>query len=91
MCAAVETTVMIGNSEVDGTRVEMLLNDTNMKLAKIDRSHLRTEDGSTCQQATEFAHAARRALEEGDYLVGSGLAEEACILTNTIARKASSP
>jgi hypothetical protein len=84
-------TVTIGSDENDRTEAERLLNDTDARLAKVDRSHLSGEDASNYRQAAEFARSAHNALEQRDYLAASSLAKKAYVLTNTIAVKGPSP
>ncbi len=84
-------TVTIGSDENDRTEAERLLNDTDARLAKVDRSHLSGEDASNYRHAAEFARSAHNALEQRDYLAASSLAKKASVLTNTIAVKGSSP
>jgi len=70
---------------------EPLLNDTDARLAKVDRAHLSGEDAPNYRQAAEFARSAHSALAQRDYLAASGLAKKASVLTNTIAVKGSAP
>lgn len=84
-------TVTIGSDENDRTDAERLLNDTDARLAKVDRAHLSGEDASNYRRAAEFARSAHSALAQRDYLAASSLAKKAYVLTNTIAVKGSSP
>src|SRR5216683_4165437 len=84
-------TVTIGSDENDRTEAERLLNDTDARLAKVDRSHLSGEDASNYRQAAEFARSAHNALEQRDYLAASSLAKKAYVLTKSIAVKGPSP
>src|SRR6266446_2320930 len=88
---AVKATVTIGSDENDRTEAERLLNDTDARLAKVDRAHLSGEDASNYRQAAEFARSAHNALEQRDYLAASSLAKKAYVLTNSIAVKGPSP
>jgi hypothetical protein len=84
-------TVTIGSDENDRTEAERLLNDTDARLARVNRAHLIGEDASNYRQAAEFARSARSALAQRDYLAASSLAKKASVLTNTIAVRGSSP
>ena len=84
-------TVTIGSDENDRTEAKRLLNDTDARLAKVDRAHLSGEDASNYRQAAEFARSAHNALEQCDYLAASSLAKKAYVLTNSIAVKGPSP
>jgi hypothetical protein len=84
-------TVTIGSDENDRTEAERLLNDTDARLAKVDRSHLSGEDASNYRHAAEFARSAHNALEQRDYLAASSLAKKASVLTKSIAVKGPSP
>ena len=84
-------TVTIGSDENDRTEAERLLNDTDARLAKVDRAHLSGEDASNYRQAAELARSAHNALEQRDYLAASSLAKKAYVLTNSIAVKGPSP
>ena len=84
-------TVTIGGDENDRTEAERLLNDTDARLARVDRAQLSGEDASNYRQAAEFARSAHRALAQRDYLAASSLAKKASVLTNTIAVRGSSP
>ncbi len=84
-------TVTIGSDENDRTEAERLLNDTDARLAKVDRAHLSGEDASNYRQAAEFARSAHSALAQRDYLAASSLAKKASVLTNSIAVKGPSP
>ncbi len=84
-------TVTIGSDENDRTEAERLLNDTDARLARVDRARLSREDASNYRQAAEFARSAHSALAQRDYLAASSLAKKASVLTNTIAIKGSSP
>ena len=81
----------IGNDENDRTEAERLLNDTDARLARVDRVHLSGEDASNYRQAAEFSRSAHSALAQRDYLAASSLAKKASVLTNTIAVKGSAP
>ena len=87
----VKPTVTIGSDENDRTEAERLLNDTDARLARVDRAHLSGEDASNYRQAAEFARSAHGALAQRDYLAASSLAKKASVLTSTIAVKGSSP
>jgi hypothetical protein len=84
-------TVTIGSDENDRTEAVRLLNDTDARLARVDRAHLSGDDASNYRQAAEFARSAHSALAQRDYLAASSLAKKASVLTNTIAIKGSSP
>ncbi len=84
-------TVTIGGDENDRTEAERLLNDTDARLARVDRAQLSGEDASNYRQAAEFARSAHSALAQRDYLAASSLAKKASVLTNTIAVRGSSP
>ncbi len=84
-------TVTIGSDENDRTEAERLLNDTDARLAKVDRSHLSGEDASNYRHAAGFARSAHNALEQRDYLAASSLAKKASVLTKSIAVKGPSP
>ncbi len=84
-------TVTIGSDENDRTEAVRLLNDTDARLARVDRARLSGEDASNYRQAAEFARSAHSALAQRDYLAASSLAKKASVLTNTIAVKGSSP
>ncbi len=77
----VKPTVTIGGDENDRTEAERLLNDTDARLARVDRAQLSGEDASNYRQAAE----------QRDYLAASSLAKKASVLTNTIAVRGSSP
>ena len=87
----VKPTVTIGSDESDRTGAERLLNDTDARLARVDRAHLSSEDASNYRQAAEFARSAHSALAQRDYLAASSLAKKASVLTNSIAVKGPSP
>jgi len=87
----VKPTVTIGNDENDRTEAERLLNDTDARLARVDRVHLSGEDASNYRQAAEFSRSAHSALAQRDYLAASSLAKKAYVLTNSIAVKGPSP
>jgi hypothetical protein len=57
-------------------------------VAQIDHSRLVGEDAATYQQAMGMADAAHKALEQGDCLTISGLAEKASLLTKPLTPKA---
>jgi len=78
-------TVTLADEEAKGNSAEKLLNDSDTRLAKIDRTSLSGEDASVYQQATGLVSAARRALGERDYLAASELAEKASVLTLSIS------
>src|SRR5260370_13516639 len=78
-------TVTIGGDENDRTEAERLLNDTDARLARVDRAQLSGEDASNYRQAAEFARSAHHALAPRDYLAASSLANKASALTHTIA------
>src|SRR6266446_869058 len=80
-------TVTIGSDENDRTEAVRLLNDTDARLARVDRVHLSGEDASNYRQAAELARSAHNALAQRDYLAASGLAKKAYVLTNSIAVK----
>ncbi len=82
-----KTTVTLVDDEAKKSLAEKLLDDSNARLAKIDRSRLSAEDASTYQQAEGLAYAARNALEQRDYVAASGLAEKASVLTNSISSR----
>ena len=84
-------TVTIGSDESDRTEAVKLLNDTDAKLAKVDRAHLIGEDASNYRQAAEFARSAHNAIAQHDYLAASSLAKKALVLTGTITVKGSNP
>jgi hypothetical protein len=84
-------TVTIGGDENDRTEAVRLLNDTDARLARVDRAHLSGEDASNYRQAAEFARSAHNAIAQHDYLAASSLAKKASVLTDTIAVKGSSP
>ena len=87
----VKPTVTIGSDENDRTNAQRLLNDTDARLAKVDRAHLSSEDASNYRQAAEFSRSAHSALAQRDYHAASSLAKKASVLTSTIAVKGSSP
>jgi hypothetical protein len=87
----VKPTVTIGSDKNDRTEAERLLNDTDARLARVDRAHLSVEDASNYRQAAEFSRSAHNALEQRDYLAASSLAKKASVLTNSIAVKGPSP
>jgi hypothetical protein len=82
------TTVTFADEDAQRSHTEKILNDSDLRLSKIDRSKLSAGDASVYQQAQELSVAARQALENRDYLLASGLAEKASLLANTIAPKA---
>jgi hypothetical protein len=84
-------TVTIASDENDRIEAERLLNNTDARLARVDRAHLSGEDASNYRQAAEFARSAHSALAQRDYLAASSLAKKAYVLTNTIAIKGSAP
>jgi hypothetical protein len=87
----VKPTVTIGSDENDRTEAERLLNDTDARLARVDRAHLSSEDASNYREAAEFSRSAHSALAQRDYLAASSLAKKASVLTNSIAVKGPSP
>jgi cytoskeletal protein RodZ len=78
-------TVTLGNGDATKTRAEHLLSDTDLKLAKVDRSKLTGQQATVYEQATGFADAARKALEQRDYLAASSLAAKASLLADKVA------
>ena len=86
--AAPATTVTLADEQAQKDHTEKLLNDSDVRLGKIDRSHLSADDASTYQQAQKLNLAARQALERRDYLMASGLAEKASVLAIMIGEKA---
>jgi hypothetical protein len=87
----VKPTVTIGSDENDRTEAERLLNDTDARLARVDRAHLSGEDASNYRQAADFSRSAHNAIAQHDYLAASSLARKAYVLTGTIAVKGSAP
>lgn len=87
----VKPTVTIGSDENDRTEAVKLLNDTDARLARVDRTHLSGEDASNYRQAAEFARSAHNAIAQHDYLAASSLAKKASVLTGTISVKGSNP
>jgi hypothetical protein len=70
-------------------RAQHLLDETEAKLAKIDRSSLSADSATTYDQANSFLQAGRRAASETDYVAATGLAEKAAVLAAKLV--ASSP
>lgn len=86
--APAATSVTLADEGDQRSRTEKLLNDSDLRLSKIDRSNLNAGDASVYQQAQQLTVAARQALENRDYLLASGLAEKASVLANTIVPRA---
>jgi len=86
--APAATTVTFADEDAERSRTEKILNDSDLRLSKIDRSNLTAGDASVYQQAQQLSVAARQALGNRDYLLASGLAEKASLLANTIVPKA---
>jgi hypothetical protein len=84
---AAVTSVTLADDDAQKSRTEKLLNDSDTRLAKIDRSRLTADGASTYDQAQQLTLAARRALGDRDYALASGLAEKASLLANTIVLK----
>lgn len=81
------TTVTLADEEAIKSRAERVLNESDTRLAKIDRSRLSAENASTYQQAAGLADAARKALERRDYVAASALADKAFVLAHAIVSK----
>jgi hypothetical protein len=57
-----------------------LLDETGVKLSKVDRNRLSTDSTTTYDQANDFLKSGRRAATEEDYVAASGFAEKAAVL-----------
>jgi hypothetical protein len=75
------TNVTLEDNDGDHLRAQSLLDDADSRIAKIDRSKLTGESAATYNQASNLASAARKAMEQHDYLAASGLARKATLLT----------
>lgn len=75
------TNVTLEDNDGDHLRAQSLLDDADSRLAHIDRSKLTGDNATTYHQASVLASAARKAMEQRDYLAASGLARKATLLT----------
>jgi hypothetical protein len=83
------STVTLDDNDADRHRAQALIDDASTRLARIDRSKLKGEDNTAYNQASVLANAARKAMEQRDYLAASGLARKASILTAQLVARTS--
>jgi hypothetical protein len=74
---------LVGTDEYKA-RAQKLIQETNFKLAAIERSKLDAHQAALYEQARQLTDAGERALESQDYLTASGLAEKASVLAGKI-------
>ena len=84
------TIVTLDDNDADRYRAQALIDDASTRLARIDRSKLKGEDHTAYNQASGLADAARKAMQQRDYLAASGLARKASVLTAQLAARTSS-
>lgn len=89
--APAATTVTLGNEDLDRANAEHLINHAGAELAHIDRSKLRGADASSYSQANGFVVAARRAIDQHDYLAASSLARKASVISDQLAARVGNP
>ncbi len=70
---------------------ELLLKKVDRQLTSIDRNKLSASDAATYEQANDFASSAHQALAAHDYVVASGLAEKASLLSGRLNATNSAP
>jgi hypothetical protein len=75
------TNVTLEDNDGDHLRAQSLLDDADSRLAHIDRTKLTGDKATTYHQASVLASAARKAMDQHDYLAASGLARKATLLT----------
>ena len=85
------TVVSLGDDDGNRTRAESLLRDAQAKLAKVDRSKLTSEDAAAYNQASGLVEAARKAINEHDYLAAAGLAQKASVISGQVATHSATP
>jgi hypothetical protein len=88
--AAVTPNVTLEDNDADRDRARALVDGANARLAQIDRSKLSGETSAAFHQASDLAGAARKAMDQHDYLAASGLARKATMLTDQVAARTSS-
>jgi hypothetical protein len=64
--------------------IEQLLNAIEVRLARVDRHALSTQDDAAWKQATGFVNAGRQALSHRNYLMASGYAHKASALVGKL-------
>jgi hypothetical protein len=64
--------------------IEQLLNAIDVRLARVDRHALSTQDDAAWKQATSFVNAGRQALSHQNYLTASGYAHKASALVGKL-------
>jgi hypothetical protein len=84
------TSVTLEDGDADHIQAQALLDDANSRLAQIDRSKLTGENATAYDQASDLANAARKAMDQHDYLAASGLARKAALVTAQVAPRTSS-
>jgi hypothetical protein len=87
---AESSTVTMEGKDAGRAQAQTLLDGANSRLALIDRSKLTGDTSAAFQQASGLAHAARKAMDQGDYLAASGLARKASTLADQVAARISS-
>jgi hypothetical protein len=87
---AESSTVTMEGKDAGRAEAQTLLDGANSRLALIDRSKLTGDTSAAFQQASGLAHAARKAMDQGDYLAASGLARKASTLADQVAARISS-
>jgi hypothetical protein len=85
-----KTNVTLDDNDADRSRAQALLDDANARLAQINRSKLTLETSAALGQANDLASAARKAMDQHDYLAASSLARKASVLTDQVAGRTSS-
>lgn len=88
---AAVTTVTLGDEAQDRVSAEHLLDDAGARLARIDRAKLRGDEASSYSQASGFVSAARRAIDQHDYLAASSLARKASVISDQLADRMANP
>jgi hypothetical protein len=77
-------------NDADSSQAQALLDDADARLGKINRSKLTAETSTAFQQASDLAHAAHKATDQGDYLAASSLARKASTLAEQVTARLSS-
>lgn len=77
--------VSIGGENTDPASVRALLDQAETNLRQAKRSSLTGDDAAAFDQSSNLLAAAYRALNQGDYLAASGLAQKAKVLSDRFA------
>ncbi len=73
--------VTLAGEDESRVNAEHLLYEVDHRLTAIDRAKLSAASVATYEEASQFQASAHQALAARDYLVASGLAEKASVLT----------